>query len=72
MSTIERKLAALGLQLPAPLQVPPGIELPFRFVRVVDARAFISGHGPQNPDGSLAAWFDVVADGADKPAPKKR
>jgi enamine deaminase RidA (YjgF/YER057c/UK114 family) len=55
VSIIEAKLAALGLQLPAPLQVPPGVKLPFQFVRVAGARAYISGHGPQNRDGSLAA-----------------
>jgi enamine deaminase RidA (YjgF/YER057c/UK114 family) len=54
MSTIEAKLAALGLQLPAPIQLPPGVKFPFQFVRVSGARAFVSGHGPQNPDGSIA------------------
>jgi enamine deaminase RidA (YjgF/YER057c/UK114 family) len=57
MSTIASRLAALGLQLPAPLQVPPGAKLPFQFVRVTGTRAFISGHGPQNADGSLAQPF---------------
>jgi enamine deaminase RidA (YjgF/YER057c/UK114 family) len=54
MSTIESRLAALGLQLPAPLQVPPGVKLPFQFVRVAGARAYVSGHGPQNTDGSIS------------------
>jgi enamine deaminase RidA (YjgF/YER057c/UK114 family) len=54
MSTIEAKLATLGLQLPAPIQLPPGVKFPFQFVRVSGTRAFISGHGPQNPDGSIA------------------
>jgi enamine deaminase RidA (YjgF/YER057c/UK114 family) len=54
MSTIESRLAALGLQLPAPIQLPPGVKFPFQFVRIAGTRAFISGHGPQNPDGSLA------------------
>ncbi|HLF10223.1 MAG TPA: RidA family protein, partial [Gammaproteobacteria bacterium] len=31
-----------------------GIVLPFQFVRISGNRAFISGHGPQNPDGSMA------------------
>jgi enamine deaminase RidA (YjgF/YER057c/UK114 family) len=55
MSTIESRLAALGLQLPAPLQVPPGVKLPFQFVRIAGTRAYISGHGPQDTDGSIAA-----------------
>jgi enamine deaminase RidA (YjgF/YER057c/UK114 family) len=54
MSAIESRLAALGLQLPAPLQVPPGVKLPFQFVRVAGTRAFVSGHGPQNADGSIS------------------
>ncbi len=54
MSQIEERLRALGLSLPPPLQPPPGVVLPFAFVRVVGTRALISGHGPQNPDGSIA------------------
>jgi YjgF/chorismate_mutase-like, putative endoribonuclease len=54
MARIESKLAALGLVLPAPLKAPPGVVLPFAMVRVVDTRAIVSGHGPQNADGSLA------------------
>jgi enamine deaminase RidA (YjgF/YER057c/UK114 family) len=54
MSTIESRLAALGLQLPAPLQIPPGVKLPFQFVRIAGSRAYISGHGPQSADGSIA------------------
>jgi len=41
--------------LPEPLRPPPGVALPFEFVRLAGRRAFISGHGPQNADGSLAA-----------------
>ncbi len=55
MSIIEQRLAALGLVLPPPLSPPPGVVLPFEFVRIVGDRAIVSGHGPQNPDGSLAA-----------------
>ena len=54
MSTIESRLAALGLQLPAPIRLPAGVKFPFQFVRVAGTRAFISGHGPQTADGSLA------------------
>ena len=54
MARIEERIARLGLVLPAPIKVPPGVILPFEFVRVVGARAFLSGHGPQNPDGSIA------------------
>jgi enamine deaminase RidA (YjgF/YER057c/UK114 family) len=51
---IETKLANLGLTLPAPLQVPPELQLPFAWVRVRGNRAYISGHIPQNADGSIA------------------
>jgi enamine deaminase RidA (YjgF/YER057c/UK114 family) len=54
MPTVEERLEALGLVLPAPLQLPPGLVLPFPWVRIVGTRALISGHGPTNLDGSLA------------------
>ena len=54
MSNIESRIAALGLHLPAPIQLPPGVKFPFQFVRIAGARAFVSGHGPQNADGSIA------------------
>src|SRR5436190_5241617 len=54
MARIESKLAALGLVLPAPMQVPPGVVLPFAMVRIVGRRALVSGHGPLAADGSLA------------------
>jgi len=53
-SDVEARLQALGLVLPEPIQVPPEVRLPFGWVRVRGKRAYISGHGPQNPDGSLA------------------
>ncbi|PKO67695.1 MAG: hypothetical protein CVU20_14000 [Betaproteobacteria bacterium HGW-Betaproteobacteria-14] len=54
MAGVEARLSALGLVLPPPLQPPPGVVLPFQFVRLLGNRACISGHGPQNADGSLA------------------
>ena len=54
MAEIENRLRALGLILPPPIQPPAGMKLPFQFVRVLGHRALISGHGPQNPDGSIA------------------
>jgi len=55
MAAIEQRLRALGLVLPPPLQPPGGMVFPFQFVRIVGTRALIAGHGPQNPDGSIAA-----------------
>ena len=60
MSRIEDRLRALGLSLPPPLKPPPGIVLPFQFVRVIGRRALISGHGPQSADGSLATPLGKV------------
>jgi enamine deaminase RidA (YjgF/YER057c/UK114 family) len=54
MSRIAERLTERGLVLPAAIKPPPGIVLPFQFVRVVGKRALISGHGPQNADGSIA------------------
>lgn len=54
---IEAKLAALGLVLPPPMQLPPGVRLPFAVVRIHADRAYVAGHGPQNPDGTTAGPF---------------
>ena len=47
-------MSDLGLTLPAPLQLPRGVTLPFPWVRIAGDRAIISGHGPTNVDGTLA------------------
>ena len=60
---IEARLHAIGLALPAPIQTPPAMRLPFAWVRVRGTRVFVSGHGPINADGSLAGPFGKV--GAD-------
>jgi enamine deaminase RidA (YjgF/YER057c/UK114 family) len=54
MSHVEERLRALGLSLPPAMKPPAGVLLPFQLVRLVGHRALISGHGPQNADGSLA------------------
>jgi enamine deaminase RidA (YjgF/YER057c/UK114 family) len=51
---VEAELEELGLVLPEPIKVPPGLVLPFAWVRVRGDRAYVSGHGPLNPDGSLS------------------
>lgn len=47
---VEDRIRRIGLVLPEPMHV----KLPFPWVRVHDNRAYVSGHGPQNADGSLA------------------
>jgi enamine deaminase RidA (YjgF/YER057c/UK114 family) len=59
-ATIEERLAKMGLVLPAAVRPPAGVRLPFASVRVRGKRAYISGHGPFNADGSLAGPFGKV------------
>ncbi len=58
--TIEERLHRLGLVLPEPVKSPGGVRLPFAPVRVRGNRAYISGHGPFNPDGTLAGPYGQV------------
>lgn len=50
MGKVDGRLAELGLDLPSPPVAPPGVVLPFKWVRVSGTYAYISGHGPL--DGS--------------------
>jgi enamine deaminase RidA (YjgF/YER057c/UK114 family) len=50
VGAIDDRLAELGLDLPDPPAAPPGIVLPFDWVRLEGDRAYVSGHGPL--DGS--------------------
>ena len=54
MAKIEARLQELSLVLPEPLVLPAGTTLPFPWVRVHGSRAYVSGHAPQNPDGTVA------------------
>jgi enamine deaminase RidA (YjgF/YER057c/UK114 family) len=53
MSTIEDRLAEMGLDLPAPLVAPEGLRLPFESVRIHGDVAYVSGHGPFDGDRQL-------------------
>ncbi|WP_249416266.1 RidA family protein [Streptomyces sp. TS71-3] len=57
---IEKRLDELGLELPQPMKLPPGVTLPFPWVRILGSRAFVSGHGPLMPDGSLPPTLGKV------------
>ena len=59
---IETRLASLGLKLPELLKLPPDIQTPFSWVRIRGNQAYISGHGSQNPDGSIAGPFGKVGE----------
>lgn len=57
---VEAKLERFGLVLPEPTKVPPGLVLPFSWVRRRGDRVYLSGHGPLAPDGSLAGPLGKV------------
>ena len=57
---IEAKLEEMGLVLPEPVKLPLGVRLSFAWVRVRGDRAYVSGHGPLNSDGSPAGPFGKV------------
>jgi enamine deaminase RidA (YjgF/YER057c/UK114 family) len=59
-SKVEEKLKALNVSLPEPIKSSPDMKMPPSWIRVRGNRAFISGHGPQNPDGSIAGPLGKV------------
>ena len=59
---IEAKLEELGLSLPEPPQIPLGVQICFAWVRLHEGRAYVAGHGLQNPDGSIAEPFGKVGE----------
>lgn len=60
MGRVEQRLRELGLELPPQVPLPDGVTLPFPWVNLRGGRAFVSGHGPQQPDGQLAGPFGQV------------
>lgn len=58
--TVSRKIQSLGLVLPKALRRPGGGQHPFAWVRVRGDRAFVSGHLPLNPDGTLLSPLGKV------------
>jgi enamine deaminase RidA (YjgF/YER057c/UK114 family) len=60
MGTIESRIAALGLTLPPPMRAPPGVRLPFEWVRVRGRRAYVSGHVALDADGRVAGPLGKV------------
>ena len=65
---VEAKLEEFGLVLPERLEVSPGLRLPFSWVRVRGRKAYVSGHGALNPDGSVARPLGTVGRGASRAA----
>jgi hypothetical protein len=60
--SIDDRLLELGLVLPAVPKMPAGVATTFSWVRILGDRVLISGHGPQDPDGSPAGPFGRVPD----------
>lgn len=57
---VEARLRELGLELPPAPRLPPGVRLPFGWVRVHGDRAYLSGHGPVATDGTIAGPLGKV------------
>lgn len=57
------RLDEMGLQLPAPMRLPPGLVLPFSWCKVLGRRVLVSGHLPLAADGSV--WPVTGKVGAD-------
>jgi enamine deaminase RidA (YjgF/YER057c/UK114 family) len=48
VAAIENRLSELGLSLPHVFAAPPGLEIKFELVHVIDEIAYVSGHGPMD------------------------
>jgi hypothetical protein len=59
---VEAKLEELGLALPEPAKLPPGVQASFAWVRVYSDRVYVSGHGPLSSDGSPSGPFGKVGE----------
>ncbi|GGL94379.1 LysR family transcriptional regulator [Nakamurella endophytica] len=60
LMTVRERLDRLGLVLPQPAAMP--VTTTFSWVRILGTRVVVSGHGPQNPDGSPAGPYGRVPD----------
>jgi enamine deaminase RidA (YjgF/YER057c/UK114 family) len=60
VTTVEERLRDMGVTLPSEMRIPPGVEVPFSWVRVRGNRAFVSGHGALDADGAPVGPFGRV------------
>ena len=60
MARAEARLEEMGIVLPEPVKAPPGVWVPFAWVRVRGDRVYVSGHAALNEDGSPAGPFGKV------------
>jgi enamine deaminase RidA (YjgF/YER057c/UK114 family) len=68
---IRRRLAARGLALPRPWQLPPDVDIPATLVRVTGTRAAVSAHVPIDDEGAIATPRGKVGAEVDLPAAQR-
>ena len=66
MTQVERRLQELGLVLPGAPRIPPGVKIPFAWVRVHRDRAYLSGHGPLATKADLTTFRDMLVASHDR------
>jgi len=60
MPNVEQRLSEMGITLPKPWVLPPGIMIPASLVRVRGKRVLVSGHVPLDTEGAVAGPFGRV------------
>ncbi len=60
MPSVEQRLSEMGIVLPKPWVLPPGITIPASLVRVRGKRVLVSGHVPLDAEGAVAGPFGRV------------
>jgi enamine deaminase RidA (YjgF/YER057c/UK114 family) len=56
----DERISELGLELPPPLAVPPGVAIPFEWARLARDRVVLSGHGAIGDNGAVSGPFGKV------------
>ena len=65
---IEPKLdTLLGLKIPKQIRISHNVKTPSTWTRIRGDKACISGHGPQNQDGTIAGPYGKVDPSASEP-----
>jgi len=60
MPNVEHRLSKMGIVLPKPWVLPPGLTIPASLVRVRGKRVLVSGHVPLDAEGAVAGPFGRV------------
>lgn len=59
---IDARIAELGLVLPQPIQIPPGMNVPLVLIKQFGSRVIVAGHSALNDDGSIAGPLGRVGE----------